>query len=142
MKNSNKNSFLSGLRSLFYNNSRAEYTDNSTMTMVEDFTFDCVYRIKSMDSNDDSYSRQRLKSSTRNDMRLMSMSSSESISSMESQDNLCCICLDDIKKSNLLMMSECHHKFHVKCVKEWLQQRPTCPLCNSDQHKLYDRLNK
>ena len=140
MKNSNKNSFLSNLRSLFFEKNRhIEHSDSSTMTMVEDFTFDCVYSVITMDSSNDYV---RLKSRLQNDMRLMSISSSESITSMESQDNVCCICLDEIKKSNLLMMSECHHKFHIKCVKEWLCQRPTCPLCNSDQHKLHERLSK
>lgn len=143
MKNSNKNSFLSGIRSLFYNNARAEHTDNSTMTMVEDFTFDCVYRTTSNDDYDQRIRRNKSCESKSNSiMRLISISSSESMTSLSSQDDVCCICLEDIKKSKLLTMTGCQHKFHIKCVKEWLEQRPTCPLCNSDQQKLYERLNR
>ena len=144
MKNSNKNSLLSSLRSLFYDRNRnVETNDSATMTMVEDFDFDCIYRTT---SNEDFEERSRrnnsCESKSNSIMRLISISSSESIVSMKSQEDICCICLDEIQKSKLLMMSECHHTFHIKCVKEWLQQRPTCPLCNSDQHKLHERLSR
>ncbi len=74
-------------------------------------------------------------------MSLISISSDESISSMESQENLCCICLQDLKESKSLFMTGCQHKFHIKCVKQWLNEKSTCPLCNSNQDKLKERLN-
>ena len=137
----NKNSFLLSLRSLFYEKRNIETTESGTMTRAEDFNFDCIYRTT---SNEDYDERIRRNNSCESNsiMRLISISSSDSISSIKSQEDVCCICLEEIEKSKLLMMSECHHKFHIRCVKEWLEQRPSCPLCNSDQQKLYDRLNR
>ncbi len=117
----------------------------------DEVSFDCVYSMKSSESESSLSSLRYLSSPTgfsnsrisrNNDMSLVSISSSEeSISSIDSQENLCCICLQDIKESKSLFMTYCHHKFHVKCVKQWLIEKSTCPLCNSNQEKLKNRLS-
>tara|TARA_B100000963_G_C22638153_1_gene678738 strand:+ start:1298 stop:1738 length:441 start_codon:yes stop_codon:yes gene_type:complete len=117
---------------------------NSPYNRNDNISFDSVYSIKSSDSDHCLSSRLYLSSPKfmkKNDMSLISISSDGSISSMESQENLCCICLQDLKESKSMNMTQCHHSFHVKCVKQWLVEKSTCPLCNSNQDKLKERLN-
>ena len=43
------------------------------------------------------------------------------------QTEECCICLDDnIYEWSIL---PCGHKYHTKCVSEWLNSNQTCPIC-------------
>lgn len=41
----------------------------------------------------------------------------------------CPICITDIKNS--LFITHCGHKYHKKCIKQWLQKKPNCPTCRS-----------
>ena len=43
------------------------------------------------------------------------------------QENICCICLDTIKKNE--NPYECNHLVHKKCAKQW---NKSCPLCKSE----------
>ncbi|XP_051113298.1 RING-H2 finger protein ATL43-like [Andrographis paniculata] len=44
----------------------------------------------------------------------------------------CAICLYGYKEGELLAtLKECGHKYHVVCVKTWLDKKNTCPLCRT-----------
>ena len=41
----------------------------------------------------------------------------------------CCICLD--AGSNKFMKLNCEHLFHEKCIKQWIRQNNSCPICRN-----------
>ncbi|GAB2279661.1 hypothetical protein Dimus_014306 [Dionaea muscipula] len=41
----------------------------------------------------------------------------------------CTICLDDFRKGQNVGTLECGHKFHFQCIKTWLMQKNSCPIC-------------
>lgn len=41
----------------------------------------------------------------------------------------CAICLDDITTGQMVKALRCSHKFHEKCINNWLRQKLQCPLC-------------
>ena len=50
-------------------------------------------------------------------------------------DNVCGICLEELKVGNMCAMTKCNHGFHPKCLKRWLTKEcvhPKCPMCNKD----------
>jgi len=47
-----------------------------------------------------------------------------------SSEKVCPICLDTISEKNHSFL-ECHHKFHYKCIKDWLVRKQVCPLCRA-----------
>jgi len=68
-------------------------------------------------------------------------------------DNECTICCEGLRQNGgsieddfmssgpTVHLSFCHHCFHVRCIKTWMETGgPTCPLCRSDQGKLMKRL--
>ena len=42
----------------------------------------------------------------------------------------CCICLE--KGSNKFLKLKCDHLFHEKCIKNWIEDHNTCPICRED----------
>ena len=44
-------------------------------------------------------------------------------------DRRCSICLGDLEAGERVRQLHCSHRFHQPCVDEWLQKKPTCPLC-------------
>lgn len=44
----------------------------------------------------------------------------------------CVICMDDYLENNKCSELHCGHKFHKKCILKWMNERRTCPLCNSN----------
>lgn len=48
----------------------------------------------------------------------------------------CSICLDkfdfDIENNSLVLLLDCGHHFHVHCVKDWIMEKKTCPLCREN----------
>jgi hypothetical protein len=44
----------------------------------------------------------------------------------------CIICFEDFKDGDNVTTLPCNkkHSFHEKCIKNWLEQKNTCPLCN------------
>jgi len=46
-------------------------------------------------------------------------------------DNICCICLDEIKKVDKISRLNCKHIFHHKCINKWYQisEDASCPVC-------------
>ncbi|CAD8160151.1 unnamed protein product [Paramecium octaurelia] len=51
----------------------------------------------------------------------------------------CAICMDSILIADMenqllfspVILTQCQHKFHEKCLREWLLQREDCPLCRT-----------
>ena len=41
----------------------------------------------------------------------------------------CSICLKDITQN--LITTTCGHKYHLTCLKTWVSQRETCPMCRA-----------
>jgi len=41
----------------------------------------------------------------------------------------CCICLSDYSEGEQLRVLLCGHRFHCRCIKDWVAQAPTCPIC-------------
>jgi len=42
----------------------------------------------------------------------------------------CTICIEDIEKDQYFKELPCKHKFHDKCIDEWLTKKKACPNCN------------
>ncbi|CAL1373631.1 unnamed protein product [Linum trigynum] len=59
--------------------------------------------------------------------KLQVVSFDEELRSKESQ---CCVCLVDFEmKEELLQISSCKHVFHMDCIRHWLLNNSTCPIC-------------
>lgn len=41
----------------------------------------------------------------------------------------CVICLEQMGVTKKLVMLPCGHTYHAHCIRRWVQQQPTCPLC-------------
>ncbi|CAL9248870.1 unnamed protein product, partial [Arabidopsis halleri] len=41
----------------------------------------------------------------------------------------CVICLEEWSKGDMETELPCKHKYHLKCVKKWLEIHSTCPQC-------------
>lgn len=48
---------------------------------------------------------------------------------LEDDDFMCTICLEHIKRGDLLRTLPCLHQFHANCIDPWLRQKGTCPVC-------------
>lgn len=46
----------------------------------------------------------------------------------ENQTN-CAICIDALKTGQMVKALPCSHKFHSKCINDWLKVKLKCPLC-------------
>jgi len=47
----------------------------------------------------------------------------------EGDGGSCTICLDDLKENDQIRIFGCGHKFHKKCVDDWLLLKNLCPNC-------------
>ncbi|GAB2282627.1 hypothetical protein Dimus_017166 [Dionaea muscipula] len=43
----------------------------------------------------------------------------------------CTICLDDFEEGQNVGKLDCNHKFHFQCIKNWLLQKNSCPICKA-----------
>ncbi|KAI7748365.1 hypothetical protein M8C21_021632 [Ambrosia artemisiifolia] len=41
----------------------------------------------------------------------------------------CCICQEDYDTGDNIGTLDCGHDFHTDCIKQWLAQKNTCPIC-------------
>nr|AFK35739.1 unknown [Lotus japonicus] len=41
----------------------------------------------------------------------------------------CTICLEHVKRGELVRNLPCLHQFHANCIDQWLRQQGTCPVC-------------
>ena len=44
----------------------------------------------------------------------------------------CSICLDDFSDSSEIVLTDCNHCYHQKCLKEWFTHQRRCPICRND----------
>ena len=47
-------------------------------------------------------------------------------------DETCSICMEKYIKNDSVIQLECDHMFHKSCLKIWLQNHNTCPVCRYD----------
>lgn len=48
----------------------------------------------------------------------------------ESPCSLCSICMVDFANREVVVeLPRCRHLYHPQCIKRWLQEKKTCPLC-------------
>jgi len=54
------------------------------------------------------------------------------------QQEECVICLDDVETEWREL--ECHHRYHKKCIEDWITIRAKCPMCmkNIQDNKVDD----
>ncbi|KAK9112721.1 hypothetical protein Scep_020240 [Stephania cephalantha] len=43
----------------------------------------------------------------------------------------CCICQEEYSEAENLGVLECGHDFHANCIKQWLMQKNSCPICKT-----------
>ncbi|KAI3862915.1 hypothetical protein MKW98_011954 [Papaver atlanticum] len=48
---------------------------------------------------------------------------------------VCSVCLQDMNVDDHAAVLKCSHVFHEKCVEEWAERKPSCPLCRHDIRK-------
>ena len=59
-----------------------------------------------------------------------------------SDDELhCTICIEDVLKNEYYKELPCNHKFHTKCIDEWLERKEICPNCNAPSDEQVSLLN-
>ncbi|PIN10359.1 hypothetical protein CDL12_17049 [Handroanthus impetiginosus] len=49
------------------------------------------------------------------------------------QDEICVVCQDflsQLEQDNIATL-DCGHKYHKKCINNWLMQKNSCPLCKA-----------
>ncbi|KAD2805856.1 hypothetical protein R6Q59_029140 [Mikania micrantha] len=46
-------------------------------------------------------------------------------------DEPCCICQEEYKNGDDVGALECGHDFHTSCIRQWLLQKNSCPVCKS-----------
>ena len=44
-------------------------------------------------------------------------------------DTSCSICLENYMKNDIINILKCGHKYHDKCIDEWIEKNNNCPLC-------------
>lgn len=50
----------------------------------------------------------------------------------EGEENpVCTVCMENIKSESMIKNLKCNHKFHPKCINEWLKRKLICPMCKS-----------
>jgi len=59
---------------------------------------------------------------------LMKKNYTTDIEDMES----CPVCLDKYNEDEELVELDCHHYYHEKCIKDWLINNRSCPMCRED----------
>ena len=49
-----------------------------------------------------------------------------------SLDAVCAVCLDQfVAGESIAVLPECGHKFHGKCLADWLEESNSCPMCRT-----------
>ncbi|CAO1436516.1 unnamed protein product [Diamesa serratosioi] len=52
----------------------------------------------------------------------------------DEEEHKCRICLDIMEPAQKVRVLSCVHKFHLKCIQEWLRHDSVCPLCRKRIH--------
>ncbi|KAK4057417.1 hypothetical protein OIO90_001486 [Microbotryomycetes sp. JL221] len=48
------------------------------------------------------------------------------------KEERCAVCLQDYEEDEVIMLGLCSHGFHSDCLKAWLKEHGTCPVCRRD----------
>ena len=76
--------------------------------------------------------RKVYKSSKKQQLKRSYFKKSKIIKSTE----ICVICQEDYMEKSLCTELYCGHKYHKKCIRKWVCEKSTCPLCNKElKHK-------
>lgn len=51
----------------------------------------------------------------------------------DQEEDICTICLNSFNEGDRVGKIKCKHKFHVECLKTWIQRKNHCPLCQADE---------
>jgi len=51
---------------------------------------------------------------------------------IKGDEQKCAICIDVLKTGIMVKALQCSHKFHSKCINDWLKQKLICPLCKAE----------
>ncbi|KAL0355937.1 UNVERIFIED_CONTAM: putative E3 ubiquitin-protein ligase RHG1A [Sesamum radiatum] len=50
----------------------------------------------------------------------------------DGEAKMCVVCQDDLCQENSRIgVLDCGHEYHASCIRQWLQQKNTCPLCKT-----------
>ncbi|XP_038894454.1 E3 ubiquitin-protein ligase MBR2 isoform X2 [Benincasa hispida] len=50
---------------------------------------------------------------------------------LSQMDRKCSICQEDYEPDDEMGKLECGHSYHIHCIKQWLSQKNTCPVCKT-----------
>jgi len=53
-------------------------------------------------------------------------------------EEICVICQEDFMLKPLSTELYCGHKYHKNCIRKWVCEKPTCPLCNKGLKHRHD----
>ena len=53
----------------------------------------------------------------------------ETVLNEDIDDEPCSICLEEFVIPNRIIVLACEHKFHSDCIKSWISQDSSCPIC-------------
>jgi len=48
---------------------------------------------------------------------------------INTNDNFCVICQEDIQKNSIIREINCKHSFHINCIDNWFIENKKCPMC-------------
>ncbi len=51
------------------------------------------------------------------------------------EEKECSICINEIGRNPQMVILICNHKFHGKCIVEWLKRDDNCPNCRTNCRK-------
>lgn len=44
-------------------------------------------------------------------------------------EEVCCICMENLKIDNSVKLISCNHRFHKECISVWFENNSSCPIC-------------
>jgi len=50
----------------------------------------------------------------------------------ELENKMCAICQEDFEEFDGITKLECGHIYHYECVKDWMDDKGTCPCCRKE----------
>ncbi len=65
----------------------------------------------------------------RNLLQYLLTSNIENVEKLSDDKKNCIICLEDFKNREEIVTLPCTHIFHTKCIKDWLIEEKSCPIC-------------
>ena len=50
----------------------------------------------------------------------------------EEEEDCCSVCRCEFEEGEMMLELKCKHGFHEECLRPWLKEYKTCPLCKTD----------